>query len=122
MARVLSSLSWMTRQKIAQDVARGLVYLQEAMNPQLIFQAIKVPKVLLVEDFNAKLSDFRLFKQGPSQEVVFPSRQVNLPPNCSLKPWNFQLVQHNCHVFLLYHDNPSRWRPKSKMLQYPLSP
>ncbi|RVW25121.1 hypothetical protein CK203_117006 [Vitis vinifera] len=59
---------------------------------------IKVPKVLLVEDFNAKLSDFRLFKQGPSQEVVSPSRQVNLLPNCSLKPWNFQLIQHICHV------------------------
>ncbi|WJZ98797.1 hypothetical protein VitviT2T_017301 [Vitis vinifera] len=27
-------------------------------------------------------------------------RQVNLPSNCSLKPWNFQLIQHNCHVFL----------------------
>ncbi|RVW79883.1 hypothetical protein CK203_041422 [Vitis vinifera] len=45
-----------------------------------------------------------------------------LPPNCSLKLWNFQLIQRNCRVFLLYYDNPSRWRPKSKILQYPLSP
>ena len=76
MARVPSSFLWMTKQKIAQDAARGLAYLHEEMDFQLIFQAFKIPNVLLFEDFNAKLSDFRLARQGPSQGASHASTLV----------------------------------------------
>ncbi|KAM7257936.1 hypothetical protein ACFE04_013677 [Oxalis oulophora] len=58
-------LSWMTRLKIAQDAARGLAYLHEEMDFQLIFRDFKTSNILLDEDFNAKLSDFGLARQGP---------------------------------------------------------
>ena len=76
LARVPSSFLWMTKQKIAQDAARGLAYLHEEMDFQLIFQAFKIPNVLLFEDFNAKLSDFRLARQGPSQGASHASTLV----------------------------------------------
>ncbi|XP_039041718.1 serine/threonine-protein kinase PCRK1-like [Hibiscus syriacus] len=60
-------LPWLTRLKIAQDAARGLAYLHEEMDFQLIFRDFKTSNVLLDEDFNAKLSDFGLARQGPSE-------------------------------------------------------
>ncbi|KAL6341285.1 hypothetical protein AAG906_032403 [Vitis piasezkii] len=76
LARVPSSLPWMTRLKIAQDAARGLAYLHEEMDFQLIFRDFKTSNVLLDEDFNAKLSDFGLARQGPSQGVSHVSTSV----------------------------------------------
>nr|TKS09259.1 hypothetical protein D5086_0000093860 [Populus alba] len=68
LARVLPiTLPWMTRLKIAQDAARGLAYLHEEMDFQLIFRDFKASNVLLDEDFNAKLSDFGLARQGPPE-------------------------------------------------------
>ncbi|KAI4334528.1 hypothetical protein L6164_019211 [Bauhinia variegata] len=66
LARVPPALSWMARLKIAQDAARGLAYLHEEMDFQLIFRDFKTSNILLDEDFNAKLSDFGLARQGPS--------------------------------------------------------
>uniref|UniRef100_A0A2P2JCT1 non-specific serine/threonine protein kinase n=1 Tax=Rhizophora mucronata TaxID=61149 RepID=A0A2P2JCT1_RHIMU len=65
--RVSTPLPWMTRLRIAQDAARGLAYLHEEMNFQLIFRDFKTSNVLLDEDFNAKLSDFGLARQGPPE-------------------------------------------------------
>lgn len=76
LARVPSSLPWMTRLKIAQDAARGLAYLHEEMDFQLIFRDFKTSNVLLDEDFNAKLSDFGLARQGPTQGVSHVSTSV----------------------------------------------
>ncbi|KAL1558680.1 non-specific serine/threonine protein kinase [Salvia divinorum] len=64
--RLASPLSWLTRLKIAQDAARGLAYLHEEMEFQLIFRDFKSSNILLDEDFNAKLSDFGLARQGPA--------------------------------------------------------
>ncbi|KAK6926982.1 Protein kinase domain [Dillenia turbinata] len=66
LARTPSPLPWITRLKIAQDAARGLAYLHEDMDFQLIFRDFKTSNILLDEDFNAKLSDFGLARQGPS--------------------------------------------------------
>lgn len=66
LARIPSPLSWMSRLKIAQDAARGLAYLHEEMDFQLIFRDFKTSNVLLDEDFTAKLSDFGLARQGPA--------------------------------------------------------
>ncbi|XP_039028357.1 serine/threonine-protein kinase PCRK1-like isoform X1 [Hibiscus syriacus] len=60
-------LPWVTRLSIAQDAARGLAYLHEEMDFQLIFRDFKTSNILLDEDFNAKLSDFGLARQGPTE-------------------------------------------------------
>lgn len=44
---------------------------------QLIFRDFKTSNVLLDEDFNAKLSDFGLARQGPSQGVSHVSTSVS---------------------------------------------
>ncbi|KAJ6830899.1 putative serine/threonine-protein kinase PBL19 [Iris pallida] len=67
LGRVVPSLSWALRLKIAQDAARGLAYLHEEMDFQLIFRDFKTSNILLDEDFNAKLSDFGLARHGPTE-------------------------------------------------------
>ncbi|XP_050203365.1 serine/threonine-protein kinase PCRK1 [Mercurialis annua] len=76
LARVPVPLSWMTRLKIAQDAARGLAYLHEEMDFQLIFRDFKASNVLLDEEFNAKLSDFGLARQGPPEGLGHVSTAV----------------------------------------------
>ncbi|CAH2074348.1 unnamed protein product [Thlaspi arvense] len=50
----------------AQDAARGLTYLHEEMDFQIIFRDFKSSNILLDEDWKAKLSDFGLARLGPS--------------------------------------------------------
>ncbi|XP_059429677.1 serine/threonine-protein kinase PCRK1 [Corylus avellana] len=76
LARVPSPLPWMTRLKIGQDAARGLAYLHEEMDFQLIFRDFKTSNILLDEDFNAKLSDFGLARQGPAEGLSHVSTAV----------------------------------------------
>ncbi|XP_058199547.1 serine/threonine-protein kinase PCRK1-like isoform X2 [Rhododendron vialii] len=76
LARVASPLPWMARLKIAQDTARGLAYLHEEMDFQLIFRDLKTSNILLDEDFNAKLSDFGLARQGPAAGLSHISTSV----------------------------------------------
>ncbi|CAI0539767.1 unnamed protein product [Linum tenue] len=75
LARVASPLPLITRLKIAQDAARGLAYLHEEML-QLIFRDFKASNILLDEDFNAKLSDFGLARQGPPEGLSHVSTSV----------------------------------------------
>ncbi|XP_031287519.1 serine/threonine-protein kinase PCRK1 [Pistacia vera] len=76
LARVPTPLPWMARLKIAQDAARGLAYLHEEMDFQLIFRDFKTSNVLLDEDYNAKLSDFGLARQGPPEGLGHVSTSV----------------------------------------------
>lgn len=76
LARLPSPLSWMLRLRVAQDAARGLAYLHEEMDFQLIFRDFKASNVLLDENFNAKLSDFGLARQGPSEGLSHVSTSV----------------------------------------------
>ncbi|CAL9202131.1 unnamed protein product [Musa hybrid cultivar] len=69
LSRVSSALSWSLRLKIALDAARGLAYLHEEMDFQLIFRDFKTSNILLDEDFNAKLSDFGFARHGPTAGV-----------------------------------------------------
>ncbi|KAB2028378.1 hypothetical protein ES319_D05G096000v1 [Gossypium barbadense] len=62
-------LPWLIRLKIAQDAARGLAYLHEEMDFQ-------TSNILLDEDFNAKLSDFGLARQGPLEGFGHVSTSV----------------------------------------------
>lgn len=66
LARSPSPLSWLLRLRIARDAARGLAYLHEEMDFQLIFRDFKASNILLDENFKAKLSDFGLARQGPA--------------------------------------------------------
>ncbi|KAI3705328.1 hypothetical protein L1987_75564 [Smallanthus sonchifolius] len=60
-------LSWLTRLKVAQDTARGLAYLHEGMDFQIIFRDFKSSNILLDDQWNAKLSDFGLARLGPKE-------------------------------------------------------
>ncbi|KAF4387862.1 hypothetical protein F8388_005479, partial [Cannabis sativa] len=76
LARMPSTLPWITRLKIARDAARGLAYLHEEMDFQLIFRDFKTSNILLDEDFSAKLSDFGLARQGPPEGTSHVSTSV----------------------------------------------
>ncbi|CAH1417391.1 unnamed protein product [Lactuca virosa] len=60
-------LSWLTRLKIAQDTARGLAYLHEGMDFQIIFRDFKSSNILVDDQWNAKLSDFGMARLGPKE-------------------------------------------------------
>ncbi|KAK4784683.1 hypothetical protein SAY86_019051 [Trapa natans] len=75
-SRVSTPLPWMVRLRIAQDAARGLAYLHEEMDFQLIFRDFKASNILLGEDFSAKLSDLGLARQGPAEGISHVSTSV----------------------------------------------
>ncbi|KAL6980325.1 Serine/threonine-protein kinase pcrk1 [Sarracenia purpurea var. burkii] len=75
-SRFQAPLPWITRLKIAQDAARGLVYLHEGMEFQIIFRDFKSSNILLDDQWNAKLSDFGLARLGPSDGVSHISTVV----------------------------------------------
>ncbi|KAI9156498.1 hypothetical protein LWI28_007638 [Acer negundo] len=72
----LTTLPWATRMKIAQDAARGLAYLHEGMEFQIIFRDFKSSNILLDDQWNAKLSDFGLARLGPSEGLSHVSTAV----------------------------------------------
>ncbi|KAL8057409.1 hypothetical protein ABFX02_04G181600 [Erythranthe guttata] len=76
LTRSASPLPWIVRLNIARDAARGLAYLHEEMEFQLIFRDFKTSNILLDEDFNAKLSDFGLARQGPAAGLGHVSTSV----------------------------------------------
>ena len=54
------ALDWSRRKKIAVGTARGLVYLHEQCDPKIIHRDMKAANILLDEDFEAVVGDFRL--------------------------------------------------------------
>ncbi|KAG6503497.1 hypothetical protein ZIOFF_035812 [Zingiber officinale] len=89
-----TTLSWYMRLRIAIDSARGLAYLHEGMDFQelaaddeiavfsvlcstiIIFRDFKSSNILLDEDWNAKLSDFGLARQGPTEGITHVTTAV----------------------------------------------
>ncbi|KAI3677143.1 hypothetical protein L1987_86764 [Smallanthus sonchifolius] len=69
-------LSWSMRLKVAQDAARGLTYLHEEMDFQIIFRDFKSSNILLDEQWNAKLSDFGMARLGPKEGLTHVSTAV----------------------------------------------
>ncbi|XP_039059998.1 serine/threonine-protein kinase RIPK-like [Hibiscus syriacus] len=69
------SLPWTTRMKIALGAAKGLAYLHEAEKP-VIYRDFKASNILLDSDYNAKLSDFGLAKDGPEGDDTHVSTRV----------------------------------------------
>ncbi|CAL9181139.1 unnamed protein product [Musa hybrid cultivar] len=70
-----STLPWLTRMKIALDVANGLAFLHGAERP-LIYRDFKTSNILLDVGCNGKLSDFGLAKEGPMGEQTHVSTRV----------------------------------------------
>ncbi|XP_030456336.2 probable serine/threonine-protein kinase PBL17 [Syzygium oleosum] len=73
--RVGCSLTWSKRMKIALDAAKGLAFLHGAER-SIIYRDFKTSNILLDADFNAKLSDFGLAKDGPVGDQTHVSTRV----------------------------------------------
>ncbi|CAM0956954.1 unnamed protein product [Alopecurus aequalis] len=74
-SRVMAPLVWATRMKIALGAARGLAFLHEAEKP-VIYRDFKTSNILLDHDFNSKLSDFGLAKDGPVGDMSHVSTRI----------------------------------------------
>ncbi|GMH28822.1 hypothetical protein Nepgr_030665 [Nepenthes gracilis] len=59
-------LPWKMRLQVMFGAAEGLAYLHEGMEVQVIFRDFKTSNVLLDGNFNPKLSDFGLAREGPA--------------------------------------------------------
>jgi serine/threonine protein kinase len=69
-------MDWPTRQNICLEVANGLQYLHEGVQPLIIHGDIKASNILLDKDLHAKIADFdlaRIFKEDETittQQIV----------------------------------------------------
>ncbi|XWS17575.1 hypothetical protein CRYUN_Cryun33cG0078900 [Craigia yunnanensis] len=73
--RYSAALPWSTRMKIALGAAKGLAFLHEADKP-VIYRDFKSSNILLDSDYNCKLSDFGLAKDGPEGEETHVTTRV----------------------------------------------
>ncbi|CAD6341997.1 unnamed protein product [Miscanthus lutarioriparius] len=62
-------------QQIAVGAARGLAFLHDADTP-VIYRDFKASNILLDEDYNTKLSDFGLAKDGPQGDATHVTTRV----------------------------------------------
>ncbi|XP_044505252.1 probable serine/threonine-protein kinase PBL16 [Mangifera indica] len=74
-SKVLLPLPWSIRMKIAFGSAKGLAFLHEAAKP-VIYRDFKTSNILLDADYNAKLSDFGLAKDGPEGDKSHVSTRI----------------------------------------------
>ncbi|XP_022849051.1 probable serine/threonine-protein kinase PBL9 [Olea europaea var. sylvestris] len=68
-------LSWSLRLKVALGAAKGLAFLHNA-ETKVIYRDLKTSNILLDSDYNAKLSDFGLAKDGPTGDKSHVSTRV----------------------------------------------
>lgn len=68
-------LSWSLRLKIALGAAMGLAFLHSDEN-KVIYRDFKTSNILLDSDYNAKLSDFGLAKDGPTGDKSHVSTRI----------------------------------------------
>ncbi|KAL1211206.1 putative serine/threonine-protein kinase PBL10 [Cardamine amara subsp. amara] len=68
-------LSWTLRLKVALGAAKGLAFLHNAEN-SVIYRDFKTSNILLDSEYNAKLSDFGLAKDGPTGEKSHVSTRI----------------------------------------------
>ncbi|KAB2066507.1 hypothetical protein ES319_A09G165500v1 [Gossypium barbadense] len=68
-------LSWGIRMKVALGAAKGLAFLHNAKT-QVIYRDFKTSNILLDSNYNAKLSDFGLARDGPTGDRSHVSTRV----------------------------------------------
>lgn len=68
-------LSWSLRMKVALEAARGLAFLHSA-EIKVIYRDFKTSNILLDMNYNAKLSDFGLARDGPMDDKSHVSTRV----------------------------------------------
>lgn len=68
-------LSWNVRMKVALGAAKGLAYLHSP-EAKVIYRDFKTSNILLDTNYNAKLSDFGLAKDGPKDGQSHVSTRV----------------------------------------------
>ncbi|XP_050204090.1 probable serine/threonine-protein kinase PBL3 [Mercurialis annua] len=68
-------ITWATRMHIAIGVARGVSFLH-GLNANVIYRDLKASNILLDSDYNAKLSDFGLARDGPTGDNTHVSTRV----------------------------------------------
>ncbi|GJT36559.1 probable serine/threonine-protein kinase PBL3 [Tanacetum coccineum] len=68
-------MPWATRMRIAFDVTEGLACLH-SQEPSIIYRDLKASNIVLDTDFNAKLSDFGLARNGPEGDSTHVSTRV----------------------------------------------
>ncbi|KAG8663231.1 serine/threonine-protein kinase PBL34 isoform X3 [Manihot esculenta] len=69
-------LPWSIRMKIALGAAKGLAFLHEEAERPVIYRDFKTSNILLDADYNSKLSDFGLAKDGPEGDKTHVSTRV----------------------------------------------
>ncbi|XP_074361173.1 serine/threonine-protein kinase PBL34-like isoform X1 [Apium graveolens] len=69
-------LPWSIRMKIALGAAKGLAFLHEEAAKPVIYRDFKTSNILLDAEYNAKLSDFGLAKDGPEGDKTHVSTRV----------------------------------------------
>lgn len=57
-------LNWVTRLRIAIDIANGLLYIHEHTRPKVVHKDIKSSNILLDSNMRAKIANFGLAKSG----------------------------------------------------------
>ncbi|KAH7843539.1 hypothetical protein Vadar_017898 [Vaccinium darrowii] len=68
-------LSWSIRMKVALGAAKGLAFLHNA-ETKVIYRDFKTSNILLDTEYNAKLSDFGLARDGPTGDKSHVSTRV----------------------------------------------
>lgn len=68
-------LSWSLRMKVALGAAKGLAFLHSD-EAKVIYRDFKSSNILLDSNYNAKLSDFGLAKDGPTGDRSYVSTRV----------------------------------------------
>ncbi|XVE91427.1 hypothetical protein REPUB_Repub01dG0008700 [Reevesia pubescens] len=79
-------LPWSLRMKIALGAAKGLVFLHEEAERPVIYRDFKTSNILLDAEYNAKLFDFGLAKDGP--EGIKPMYQPMSWEHMDMQPHN----------------------------------
>ncbi|KAI5079302.1 hypothetical protein GOP47_0004781 [Adiantum capillus-veneris] len=73
--RHIATMPWETRMRIAVGAAKGLAFLHVAER-QVIYRDFKASNILLDNQYNAKLSDFGLAKDGPMGDDTHVSTRI----------------------------------------------
>lgn len=74
----VQAIPWLTRLKIILGAAEGMAYLHEGLEIKVIYRDFKSSNVLLDRNFEPRLSDFGLAREGPIGDHSHVSTAVSV--------------------------------------------